>query len=202
MKNIKFFLSLIMALSLSIFPAGQVLAEEGHEEATNIMEKQVDGYWIKLTFVDGAPKTGNNTVNVQVLDPQGQPVTNAGISIIAELYPNAPETSDHAGMNMTDDHDMDSMGKPVQTTKTNLTRIPYSTDFEAKVDLKAGYWMLNVVVGLETQMKSAMFPVDLVKTGPNWYVLSSFFGLIAGIIIIGGITKRKATQAPTPEVVV
>lgn len=203
MKRLKILLlSCLLALGLALAAVPVMADEGGHDGAANLLEQQVDGYWIRLTFVDGPGKVGNNTINVQVLDPQGQPVTNAGISIVTELYSNAPQTSEHAGMNMTGaDHDMGSMGKPLQTTKINLTAIPYSTNFEGNLELsKAGYWMVNVIVGLQPQMKSAMFPLNLVKTGPNWYVLGVFFGLIAAIIIIGGLTKRKATKLPLPEV--
>jgi hypothetical protein len=197
-------LSCFVALGLALTAVPAMADEGGHGGATNLLEQQVDGYWIRLTFVNGPAKVGNNTVNVQVMDPNGQPVTNAGISIIAELYGNSPQTGEMAGMNMTGaDHDMGSVGKPLQTTKVNLTAIPYSTDFEGTLLLsKPGYWMVNVVAGLQPQMKSAMFPLDLVKTGPNWYVVGVLFGLFAAIFFVGGLTKRKATKLPLPEVAV
>lgn len=195
---------LILSMILLLSSAGTVLAVEEHEEAaTGFIEKEIDGYKVKLTFAEGDAKIGHNQLHIQITNPQGQTVTDASVSIIAELYA-APADTGHEGMDMTGaNHSMDSMGKPVQTVRVNLTA-GAAGEYEGEVELsKAGYWMLNVVIGLQPQMKSVMFPVELGKSGPNWYVLASFLVLIVAIIVVGGLTKRKPTNnVSLPEVAV
>ena len=185
---------LILSMILLLLSAGTVLAAGEHEEAVAYGIKEVDGYQVALTFAEGAVKTGHNQIHIQVTDPQGQSVTNASVSIVAELY-DAPAETGHEGMDMTGaNHSMESMGKPVQTVKVTLTA-GAAGEYEGEVELsKAGSWMLNVIIGLQPQIKSVMFPVELGKSGPNWYVLSVFFGLIVAIIVVGGLTKRKSTN--------
>ena len=192
-------LSMVLLLSYTV-PA---MAAVDHEEAASYGEKDIDGYKVKLTFAEGNPQVGHNQLHIKVTDPQGLAVTNASVSIVAELY-DAPAETGHEGMDMPGaDHSMESMGKPVQTVKVSLTP-GVAGEYEGEVELnKAGSWMLNVVVGLQPQIKSVMFPVDLVKSGPNWYVLSAFFGLIVAIIVVGGLTKRKSTaNVSLPEAAV
>ncbi len=192
---------LILSMILLLSSASQVLADAGearHEE------KEVDGYKVKLTFVEGDVQLGHNKLNIQINDPQGQLVTNALVSVIAELYeeiPTGATSTGNSGMNMDSDETGTSPpGKPIKTVKADLMAGTNTGEYEGEVELEeTGHWMITAIFRLQQQEKSVEFEVDLQKSGPNWYVLSGFFGLIVAFIVIGVLTKRKSTNVPVPE---
>lgn len=192
---------LILSLTLILLIANPVLADAGearHEE------KEVDGYKVKLTFVEGDVQIGHNEINIQVNDPQGQLVTNASVTVIAELYEESPTDTTGAGNGGMDmggaQNSAGPAEKPIETTKVELKAGPTAGEFEGEVDLsEAGHWMITAVIKLEQMEKSVEFEVELKKSGPNWYVLSGFFGLILAFVIGGLITKRKSNSVPVVE---
>ncbi len=190
-------LSLILVLSI----ANPVLADA--DEARH-EEKVVDGYTVKLTFVEGDVQMGHNEINIRINDPQGQPVTNAMVTVIAELYEESPTDTNSAGnggMNMSSAQNSSSPSvKPIETVKAELEAGLNTGEYKGEVDLsQAGHWMITALFKLQQQEKSVEFEIVLQKSGPNWYVLSGFFVLIAAFIVGGILTKRKSVNAPVPE---
>jgi hypothetical protein len=189
---------LILSMILLLSSASQVLADTGearHEE------KEVDGYKVKLTFVEGDVQMGHNKLNIQINDPQGQLVTNAGVTIIAELYKEIPTDATSTvndGMNMGSAKDSTSPPeKPIKTVKADLMVGTNTGEYEGEVELEeSGHWMITAVVRLQQQEKSIEFVVDLQKSGPNWYVLSGFFGLIVAFIVVGVLKKENQRMYP------
>jgi hypothetical protein len=192
---------LILSIILLLSSASPVQADAGearHEE------KEVDGYKVKLTFVEGDVQIGHNELNIQINDPQGQLVTNAGVTIIAELYneiPTGVTSTGNSGMNMgSDENGTSPPEKPMMTVKADLVAGTNAGEYEGEVELEeTGHWMITAVVRLQQQEKSVEFVVDLQKSGPNWYVLSGFFGVIVVIIVVGVLKKRKSKNVPMPE---
>jgi len=192
---------LILSLILILSIANPVLADAGearHEE------QKVDGYDVKLTFVEGDVQMGHNEISIQINDPQGQPVTNASVTVIAELYGESPTdttSTGNGGMNMgSAENSASPAEKPIETTKVKLKAGPTAGEYEGEVDLsQAGHWMITAVIKLQQMEKSVEFEVELKKSGPNWYVLSGFFGIIVAFIVGGVLTKRKTNSVPVAE---
>lgn len=95
-----------LAACLSIFlllalPLQSVLAD-GEGEG---IEKEVNGYHVRLVFVD-APKIGENAFHIQITDAMGMPVTNAEVMIMAAPY---EDMSEHEEDSNEESHDTDSM---------------------------------------------------------------------------------------------
>ncbi len=182
-----------MAAVLVLAIAYPVLADVG--EARHEV-KEVDGYRVKLTFVEGDVQVGHNKLNIKVTDPQSAPVTDARVTLITELYKESnagAPSSGHGAMNMGSTANSTI---PTQTaTKTQKAALmagEHAGEYEGEVDLgHAGHWMITAIVGLERHEKSVEFLVDLKEVGPNWYILSVFFGVIGAIITTGAITKRR-----------
>lgn len=189
-------LSLILMLSI----ASPVLADAGE---ARYEEKKVDGYNVKLAFVAGDVQIGHNEIHIQIDDPQGQPVTGALVTIIAELYEEVQTgtTAGNGGMNMGGAQDSSSPAEtPVEIVKVDLKAGTEAGEYKGEVDLsQAGHWMVTSVFTLEQQERSVEFEIELKKSGPNWYVLLGFFGVIAAFIIAGLLTKRKKMNVPAPE---
>ena len=105
MQNIMF---QFLAACLSIFlllalPLQSVLAD-GEGEG---IEKEVNGYHVRLVFVD-APKIGENAFHIQITDAMGMPVTNAEVMIMAAPY---EDMSEHEEDSNEESHDTDSMSE-------------------------------------------------------------------------------------------
>ena len=194
--------TLVMAAILVLATAYPVLADAG--EARHEV-KEVDGYKVKLTFVEGDVQVGHNDLNIKITDPQSQPVTDARVTLVTELYKKI--TSDtpsggHGGMNMGSPSTTASPQEtPSKTVNTALVAGEHAGEYEGEVDLsQSGHWMISAVFYVQEQEKRVEYLVDLKEVGPNWYVLSVFFGVIGAIITTGAITKRK-TKTVMPEAV-
>lgn len=193
---------LILPLVLALSITNPVLADAGevpHEEKT------VDGYKVELSFAEGEVQFGHNKLHVKISDPQGQLVTNAVVTVIAELYEEVPAGATSAGgggMNMgSPDNGTGDAPKPIKTVKEELTAGTDAGEYEGEVDLsQSGHWMITTVFKTQQQEKSVEFEIEVQKGGPNWYVLSGFFGVILAFIVGGIITaKRKSAKALAAE---
>ena len=64
-----------------------------------------------------------------------------------------------------------------------------------QVDLEeAGHWMITVVSTVNQQERSVEFTQEVSKSGPNWVVLSGFFGAMLAIIVVAAITRKKRVK--------
>ncbi len=190
-------LSLILVLSF----ANPVLADAG--EARHEV-KEVDGYKVKLTFVEGDVQLGHNKLNIESKDTQGQVVGDATVTVIAELY---RETSENSAKDM----DKHSSGKtsaqkdtsieaPIRTVKAEMKAGQKIGEYEGAVDLEeAGHWMIKVVFLIQSQEKVAEFVVDVHGAPNSWVILGSFLGIIVGIITVAAITRKKPANIPVLE---
>lgn len=167
-------------------------------------EKAVDGYRVKLGLASGGAQVGHNKLNIQIIDAKGAPINDTSITVIAEYFKEAvTSTSDH-GMGMgTEGKDTKSTPAEVaiRTVKAVFKAGHEAGEYEGEVELdEAGHWMVKVVF-LQQQEKSAAFEVEVSapKSGPNWFVLMGFAGIIAVLITTAAVTKSRNTKKPVPE---
>ncbi len=190
-------LSLILVLSI----ANPVLADAG--EASREV-KDVDGYKVKLTFVEGDVQLGHNKLNIEIKDTQGQVVGDATVTVIAELY---RETSENSAKDM-DKHSSaktsaqkgTSIEAPIRTVKAAMKAVQKIGEYEGEVELEeTGHWMIKVVFLIQSQEKVAEFVADVHGAPNGWVILSSFLGINVGIISVAAITRRKSANTPALE---
>ncbi len=169
-------------------------------------EQIVDGYKVTLTFDEGKAKVGHNKLNIRLNNEQGQPVSSASVTVIAEFYKkSASNSSNHAaGMDMSDMKSNNPVSEPaespVRIVKAEMTAGHETGEYEGEIELnEAGHWMIKVISQVKQQEKSAAFAVDVSNKGPNWLVLGGFMGGIAAFITVAMITRRKPAKAPMTE---
>lgn len=192
---------LILSIVLLLSSASPVLADAG--EARHEV-KEVDGYKVELTFVEGDMQLGHNKLNIEIKDTQGQAVGDATVTIIAELY---RETSENSAKDM----DKHSSGKtsaqkdtsveaPIRSVKAEMKAGQKIGGYEGEVELEeTGHWRIKVVFLIQSQEKVAEFPVDVHGAVNSWVILGSFLGIIVGIITVAAITRKKPANIPALE---
>lgn len=189
-------LTLILLLSL----ASQVSADSG-EGRSEI--KEVNGYEVTLSFVDGDAHLGQNNLHVLIHNPQDQPVGDSMVTVIAEQYSEATDEASHADSGM----DMPGMGghsktasetpvvkTPTQTVKSEMKAGMENGEYQGELNLGVtGHWMIKVNFSADEQEKSADFAVEI-KSGSNLPIVLSFAGVNAGIISVAAIVRKNSRK--------
>ncbi len=181
--------------------SNRALADSG----ARFEEKAVDGYKVRLGTASGGAQVGHNKLNVQISDAQGAPISNASITVIAEYFKEAATSASDHGMG-TGTEKKGDQSVPAQvaarTVKVVFKAGHEAGEYEGEVELdEAGHWMVKVVFLQQQQEKSAAFEVEVnaSKSGPNWFVLTGFAGIIAVLIAAAAVTKNRNTKKPVPE---
>jgi len=190
-------LSLILVLSI----AHPVLADA--DEARHEV-KEVDGYKLKLTFVEGDVQLGHNKLNIEIKDTQAQVVGNTTVTVIAELYRETSENSakdmDKHSSGKTSAQQDTSIETPIRTVKAEMEAGQKIGEYEGEVELEeAGHWMIKVVFLIQSQERVAEFQVDVHGAPNGWVILWPSWGINAGIISAAAITRRKSVNTPVLE---
>jgi hypothetical protein len=161
--------------------------------------KDIDGYQVGISFATGTAQMGQNTVNIRINDRQGQPVTNAKVSVIAELYADSGSTSSSGGMNMnmggSSSNSPSTPEKPMKTMNVDMMAGQPAGYYQGDLNLdEADHWMLTVNSMINNQPKTVEFTEEISKGGPNMLVISVFAIVIVGIIAAAVITKKKSAK--------
>lgn len=181
--------------------SNRALADSG----ARFEEKAVDGYKVRLAVASGGAQVGHNKLNIQISDAQGAPINNASITVIAEYFKEAvTSTSDHGMGTATEKKGDQSVPAQVavRTVKVVFKAGHEAGEYEGEIELdEAGHWMIKVVFLQQQQEKSAAFEVEVnaSKSGPNWFVLMGFAGIIAVLITTAALTRNRNTKKPVPE---
>ncbi|OAA90617.1 FixH family protein [Clostridium ljungdahlii] len=166
-KRLSIISALVLTLSTSVLAAGG---------GKNI-EQQVDGVKATLTFTEDKVKTGENKLTLKLYDDKDKPIVNANVNVSVEM--------DKDSMS---DMNMDSSKSDIVQFKKGYKDGEYvgTVKFSDK-----GKWKVKTNFMASNGEKMADFNVDVISSGPNWFVVGGFLVVITLIIVIAGITKKK-----------
>ena len=168
-----FVLSLVVVLVIST----SVLADSMNMEKGT--EKTVDGINAELSFKNSKAQIGNGDIMITLHDNEDKPITDASVTAIAEM-------DKSMSMDMND-------SKPIAIKFENsddLGQYMGSVNFTDK-----GKWIVNAVIKVNGQEKDVAFDVDVAGTGPNMGIIGGFLGVMALIIIVAAVKKKKSAKA-------
>lgn len=202
---------LIVSILLLAFPI-TAFADGGGEG----LEKEVDGYHIKLVFAE-AVKVGENKFHIQITDALGAPVTGAEVKAAAMPIEgmddgHGAEEEPSVGV-MTSNSDMDSMDMESETPETGemkpndpagghgeeeaaaivLEPGHEAGEYEGELHIEtSGDWMFNVSFAVNGETKTVEFPVGVGRQlGLNYAILAGFVGVNATVITSAAILKKR-----------
>lgn len=197
---------ILLALTLLMSFTNQTAADSG----ARAEEQEVDGYKVSLVLPKGGAQIGHNKLNIQLSDAKGQPVGDAEVTVVAELYKEAGAKKPGGGMDMGSKNDK-SKAKvspkapreaPIRSVEAEIEAGHEKGEYEGEVKLQeTGHWMIKVVSRIEGRNEPLTFEfeTEVSKRGPNWYVLSGFLGINVAVIAAAAITRKKSTNAPVAE---
>jgi len=209
-------IGLIVATFLLTFPK-TVFADEGDGGS----EKEVNGYHVKLVFVEPV-KVGENQFHIQITDAMDMPVTDAEVEVSAmpaegmdthtdaEVESEAPSvgemtsnSGDMDGMDMaaeepatgvmtSNEPAADAHGE--ETLSTILEPTTEAGEYAGELHFeKSGEWMLNVHFTVNGETTEVEFPFEIARSlGMNYGVLAGFLGINATVLTSAAVLKRKS----------
>jgi hypothetical protein len=69
-------------------------------------------------------------------------------------------------------------------------------EYEGQVSFTAeGRWLVKVSLSAQGQSQEVEFTVDVVKRGPNWYVLGGFLSVNMAVVATAAVMKQRAAKA-------
>ena len=208
-------LFVIIATLLMSFP--KTVFADGGEGGT---EQEVNGYHVKLIFVEPVIKAGENQFHIQITDTMGMPITNAEVEVSAmpaegmtehdenaEMATEAPSTgvmtSNSDGMNMGSEAPAAGVMQPnepaadehgEEVSKVMLEPTMESGEYAGELHFDAsGEWMFNVHFTVNGETTEVEFPIEISRSlGLNYAVLTGFFGFNIAAVSIAAVLKRKS----------
>lgn len=176
--KLKLFKSLIFTLIFILSFSVLAFAASTGKQIT----KEVDGIKATLTFNNEKIKTGDNEFTIELLDKNGQPLTDSNLEVTAD-------------MDRTNNMSGDGMGnsKPMMIDlKEGSTKGQYS----GMVNLSAkGKWIIKTTFDVQGQKKNIDLDFNAESQGPNWLIIIGFSGVIILILVIAAINKKKSAKA-------
>ncbi|MFL0197953.1 FixH family protein [Clostridium sp. WILCCON 0269] len=175
--NQKITRSVILTLIFSLtFSALVFASSEGKE-----IDKQVDGINASIMFNSEKVKTGNNDFTIMLKDKNNQPISNAAVKVTVEM-----DKSMNMNMNMGDS----------KTMATELKESSEKGEYMGSANFTdKGTWNVQTMFTVNGKDENTTFSVDVVKPGPNWFVIGGFSGAIVLIIVIVTLRKKKTRRA-------
>ncbi|APM38879.1 FixH family protein [Clostridium kluyveri] len=176
--NQKITRSVISTLIFGLAFSSLVFASSGGKE----IHKQVDGINASIMFNSEEVMTGSNDFTIMLKDENNQPISNADVKVTVEM---------DGSMDMSS-HDMGDSKTMATELKESSEKGEYmgSADFTNK-----GTWDVKTMFTVNGQDKNTTFNVDVVSSGPNWFIIGGFLGVIVLIIVIAALKKKKARNA-------
>lgn len=193
---------LIFSIVLLLSSASSVLASGGSGSSE---VKEVDGYMVELTLVEGDAQIGHNKLSIEIKDAQGEVVDDATVTVVAELY---SETSNNGtggmgGMNMggtTGTEEDTSAEAPIRTASAEMEAGHNIGEYEGEIELaEAGHWMVKVVFLIQSHERVAEFTVEVAGAPRGWVILGAFLGINIGIITVAVIIGKKRFNTPAAK---
>ncbi|MDT8718621.1 FixH family protein [Clostridium sp. 19966] len=169
----KTFKGLILSLFFILIFSNVTFADEMN--MGNVIEKNVNGITVQLSFKNEKPKTGKDQIMITLKDSKGKEIDNGEVNVIAEM-PN------------DDSMKMDS-NEPIKLNLKNNGSGQYMSDIKFT---NKGQWTVTADITIDGVKNSADFNVDVINGGPNWFVIGGFVGIVAIIIIVAVVKKNKA----------
>jgi hypothetical protein len=178
MKN-KLIRNLILAIILVLsFPTLAFATTTGTQ-----FNKEVDGVKATLTFNSEELQTGSNEFTISLLDKNGEPLSNPNLEITADM----DRSTDMGGDGMEKEEPMMIELKEGSTAGEYTGMVDFSND---------GKWIINATFDSESQAKTIDFDFEVENAGhnagTNWFLIGGFAGVIALIIVIAAINKKKS----------
>jgi len=202
------FISLILLLAL---PAA-VLADGSGEG----MEKEANGYHVKLVFVDSA-RVGENQFHIQIADSLEMPVSGAEVKVSAMPVEGMDEmemATEVPVVGVMTSNNMDGMGSVAEAPTTGVMKPNAPTVNEDAVTVslapaetsgeyagavsfeKSGEWMFNVHFTINGQPNQVEIPFSVARPLTlNYSILGTFLGINATVITSAAVLKRKTKPA-------
>lgn len=176
--NQKITRSVILNLIFSLTFSSLAFASSGGKQ----IHKQVDGINASIMFNSEEVITGSNDFTIILKDKDNQPISNADVKVTVEM---------NSSMDMSS-HDMENSKTMAAELKESSEKGEYigSANFTDK-----GTWNVKTVFTVNGQDKNTTFNVDVVSSGPNWFIIGGFLGAIILIIVIAALKKKKAKSA-------
>lgn len=142
------------------------------------LDKKVDGVNVDLSFMKDEVKTGSNDLMIELRDSNDKPIGDAEVKVIADM----DRTDDSMSMDM-------SNTKPLKIELKNSHEVG---QYMGTLDFTdSGEWMIKVNYTIDGKERVADFNINVVKGGPNWYIIGGFLGAIAIIIVLAAIGKKR-----------
>jgi len=180
MKN-KLIKNLVLAFILVLsFPTMALATTTGTQ-----FNKEVDGVKATLTFDSEELKQGSNEFTISLLDKNGEPLSNPNLEVTADM----DRSTDMGGDGMEKDDPMMIEIKEGSMPGEYTGMVDFSND---------GKWIINASFDNGDQAKTIDFDFDVQNAGqnagPNLFIIVGFAGVIALIIVIAAINKKKSNK--------
>lgn len=180
--------SFILSLVIVMLFSTVVLASEKDKgmDMDEGIEVKVEGINVELSFTSGKALTGNGDIMITLHDDDDKPITDALVTAIAEM----------------DKSSMDPKMEDSKPIAIEFKKDDEEGQYMGEVDFTdEGKWIVKVTINAQGQVKNLDFNVDVEEpddheadSGANWGVIGGFLGLMALIIIIAGIKKKKSMK--------
>lgn len=166
--------NLAITLLFTLISFTTALADSGG--GTKI-EKDVNGIKVDLILSGDTVKTGDNMLTIKLYDEKGQPLENANVKVTADMPGN----------------NMDSMNMKDSKPETFDFKAGHEKgEYTGNINFSdKGNWKIKTDFTVKSQEKMADFDVKVVSSGPNWFIIGGFLGVVVIIIIIAAISKNK-----------
>lgn len=168
LKNLTIISALVLTLSTS------VLADGGGKK----IEQRVDGVKATLILAEDKAKTGENELTLKLYDDKDKPMTNANVKVTAEMEADG----DMSGHNMKEAKPEVIQFKEGHEEGEYIGTVKFSDK---------GHWKVKADFTTNNGEKMADFSLDVISSGPNWFVVGGFVVVTTLIIVTAGITKKK-----------
>lgn len=168
--------SLILSLFIVLMFSTLAMADEMNMNKGT--EKKVGNISAELSFKNGKAQTGNGDIMITLHDSNNQPVTDASGSAIAEM-----------------DKNMDMDMKDTKPITIEFKNGDEQGQYMGTVNFTdKGKWIVKAIIKEQGQEKNVDFDVDVAGTGPNWWIIGGFAGVIALIIIVAAMLKKRSVN--------
>lgn len=165
--------NLVLGLLFTLMLSTTVMADSGGTK----IEKNVDGIKVDLVLSSDTVKIGENELTIMLYDEKGQPLENANVKV----------TADMPGNNM-DSMNMNNSNPEAISFKAGHEKGEYTGNINFS---DKGNWTIKTDFTVANQEKMADFDVKVAGSGPNWFIIGGFLGVVVLIVIIAAISKNK-----------
>lgn len=165
--------ALVLTLSTSVLANG-----DGKK-----IDQRVDGVKATLILAEDKAKAGENELTLKLYDDKDIPIGNADVKVSVEM-----NKSDMGTMDMNESKPEIIQFKKGHEEGEYIGTVKFSDK---------GKWKVKTNFTTNNGQKMADFNVEVVSSGPNWFVIGGFLVVTTLIIVTAGITKKKKKKSVT-----